>query len=112
MLVIGFVYDVVGRRVTTVVSFLVGAVATLMIPLVSPSVIGYDFARILFIQTMVVMLSNPFINDYVTVQSRGLATGFQTIGLTVGNLISVGGLFTLTEMIDNKVVSYSILAGL
>ena len=96
MLVIGFVYDVVGRRITTVAAFLVGAVATVMIPVVSPSVIGYDIARILFINTLVVMLSNPFINDYVTVQSRGLATGFQTIGLTVGNLISVGGLFTIT----------------
>ena len=61
---------------------------------------------------MVIMLSNPFINDYVTVQSRGIATGFQTIGLTFGNLISVGGLFTLTEMIDNKIISYGILAAL
>ena len=59
---------------------------------------------------MVIMLSNPFINDYVTVQSRGIATGFQTIGLTFGNLLSVGGLFTLTEMIDNKMISYGILA--
>jgi len=60
-------------------------------------------------QTMVIMLSNPFINDYVTVQSRGLAMGFQTIGLTIGNLLSIGGLFTLTQSIDNKVVSYGIL---
>ena len=59
---------------------------------------------------MVVMLSNPFINDYVTVQSRGVATGFQTLGLTVGNLLSVGGLFTITEMFDNKLYSYGILA--
>ena len=55
------------------------------------------------------MLSNPFINDYVTVQSRGLATGFQMIGLTVGNLLSIGGLFTLTESFGNKTISYSIL---
>ena len=59
---------------------------------------------------MVIMISNPFINDYVTVQSRGIATGFQTIGLTLGNLLSVGGLFTLTEMIDNKVIAYGILS--
>ena len=59
---------------------------------------------------MVIMLSNPFINDYVTVQSRGIATGFQTIGLTFGNLLSVGGFFTLTEMIDNKILSYGIMA--
>ena len=110
VLVIGFLYDMIGRRVTTVATFLLGAISTIMIPLVSPSILGYDLARIIFCQTLVIVLSNPFINDYVTVQSRGIATGFQTIGLTVGNLISVGGIFTLTEMLDNKVISYGIMA--
>ena len=109
VLVIGFLYDMIGRRVTTVATFLLGAISTLMIPVVSPSIIGYDIARVIFSQTLVITLSNPFINDYVTVQSRGIATGFQTIGLTVGNLISVGGIFTLTEMLDKKVISYGIM---
>ena len=110
MLVIGFLYDMIGRKTTTVIAFIMGSISTLMVPLVSPSIIGYDISRIIFVQTMVIMLSNPFINDYVTVQSRGIATGFQTIGLTFGNLLSVGGVFTLTEMIDNKLISYGILA--
>ena len=110
VLLIGLMYDLVGRKVTTVFSFVLGAITTLMIPVVAPSIVGYDIFRVIFIQTMVIALSNPFINDYVTVQSRGIATGFQTLGLTVGNLISVGGLFTLTEMIDNKLFSYGILA--
>ena len=76
VLVVGFLYDMIGRRAMTVSTFIVGAISTIMIPLVAPSVIGYDVARILFVQTLVVMLSNPFINDYVTVQSRGVATGF------------------------------------
>jgi len=76
VLVIGFIFDLAGRRSTTVLTFLLGAVMTFILPLVSPSIAGYDVVRVFFIQTMVVMLSNPFINDYVTVQSRGLATGF------------------------------------
>ena len=76
VMVVGFLYDMIGRRAMTVGTFIIGAISTIMIPLVSPSVIGYDVARILFVQTLVVMLSNPFINDYVTVQSRGIATGF------------------------------------
>ena len=76
VLVIGFLYDLIGRRAMTVSTFILGAGSTMMIPLVAPSVIGYDVARIVFVQTLVVMLSNPFINDYVTVQSRGVATGF------------------------------------
>ena len=76
VLVIGFLYDMVGRKITTVVSFIMGAISTILIPIVSPSILGYDISRIIFCQTMVIMLSNPFINDYVTVQSRGIATGF------------------------------------
>lgn len=76
VMVVGFLYDMIGRRAMTVGTFIIGAISTFMIPLVAPSVIGYDVARILFVQTLVVMLSNPFINDYVTVQSRGIATGF------------------------------------
>ena len=76
VLVIGFLYDMIGRKTTTVVAFIMGAISTLMVPLVSPSIIGYDISRIIFVQTMVLMLSNPFISDYVTVQSRGIATGF------------------------------------
>lgn len=110
VLVIGFIFDLVGRRATTCVTFIIGAIMTFLLPIVSPSIIGYDIIRIFFVQTMVVMLSNPFINDYVTVQSRGLATGFQMIGLTCGNLISIGGLFTLTEKLDNKLIAYSLVA--
>lgn len=112
VLVIGFLYDILGRKAMTVSAFVLGALSTIAVPLVSPSIVGFDCARVIFVQTMVIMLSNPFINDYVTVQSRGIATGFQTIGLTVGNLVSVGGMFTLTEKINNKVISYGILGAL
>ena len=77
---------------------------------VSDNPIGYDIIKVLYMQTLVVMLSNPFINDYVTVQSRGLATGFQTIGMTIGSLLSVGGLYTLTESFDNKVIAFALPA--
>ena len=76
VLVVGFLYDMAGRRVTTVTMFVGGAIATMLFPLVAPSVVGYDVARILFVQTLIIAMSNPFINDYVTVQSRGVATGF------------------------------------
>ena len=46
----------------------------------------------------------------MTVQSRGIATGCQTLGLIFGNLISIAGLFTLTNAIEEKVISYGILA--
>ena len=38
--------------------------------------------------------------------------GFQQVGLTFGNLLSVLGLYTLTEKIESYYISYGILAGL
>ena len=64
---IGFLFDMLGRKTLTILTFIIGSISTFMIPVVSPSVPGYDVARVIFIQTCVVMLSNPFINDYVTV---------------------------------------------
>ena len=68
VLVVGFLYDLVGRKTLTVCTFIVGAITTMAFPLVvSDNPIGYDIVKILYLQTLVVMLSNPFINDYVTV---------------------------------------------
>ena len=76
-LIVGFLYDLIGRRWVIIGTFLIGAASTMAIPIVAPSVIGYDICKVIFLQTLVVLLCNPFINDYVTVQSRGLAMGFQ-----------------------------------
>ena len=101
ILCFGLLFDLVGRRIMSVIAFLIGAGSTIMFPAVSPSILGYDIARILFVQSLFIMIANPFINDYVQVQSRGLATSFQMVGLTLGNLISVTCIFTLTEHIEN-----------
>ena len=77
MLVSGFLYDMLGRRKVVCGIFILGAVTTIGTPLVSPSIIAYDFMRIGFVSTIACLLSNPFINDYVKVQSRGAATGLQ-----------------------------------
>lgn len=80
VLVAGFLYDIFGRGKTVTVTMLIGAIATFLIPVVAPSIVGYEICRITFASTLVVLLSNPFINDYVQVECRGAATGFQVIG--------------------------------
>lgn len=47
-IVVGFLYDMVGRRVVLVCTFLIGAISTMCIPFVGPSVIGYIGAKIVF----------------------------------------------------------------
>lgn len=111
VLVAGFFYDIFGRGLTIVLTMILGALATFFVPFVSPSIVGYDICRVIFSCTLIIMLSNPFINDYVQVECRGVATGFQTIGQTLGNLASVALLFTLTEKhMTNKKLSYSVMS--
>jgi len=43
---------------------------------------------------------NPFINDYVVIQDRGLAMGIQNFGLTIGNILSVAVVYTLTNFLS------------
>ena len=83
-----------------------------MLVVVSPSVIGYYFMRIGFQLTFLPLLANTLVNDYVKVQSRGVATGIQNFGLTFGNLISVGGLFTLTKKWNNGYLTAGLFSGL
>ena len=66
-LVVGFLQDLVGRRWVICTTFVIGAISTMAIPVVAPSVAGYNVAKVTFLQSMAVLLSNPFINDYVTV---------------------------------------------
>ena len=72
---IGLFYEMAGRRRTIVSLFLLGSVFTIMLVVVSPSVIGYYFMRIGFQLTFLPLLANTLVNDYVKVQSRGVATG-------------------------------------
>ena len=44
----GPLYDLLGRGKTLYLMFLVGAIATFLNPLVSPSVIGWIFLRVLY----------------------------------------------------------------
>ena len=66
-LVSGFLYDMLGRKKVVLGIFLIGAGTTLGTPLVAPSVVAYDIMRVGFVASIAVLLSNPFINDYVQV---------------------------------------------
>ena len=106
-------YDMLGRTITTVGTMWLGALSTILIPFVAPSIVGFDICRVVFVCTNSILFSNPFVNDYVQVQARGSATSFQFFGFTAGGLLSVSALFTLTEKVmTNKDVSYSFLGGL
>lgn len=44
----GFIYEIAGRRKTIIFFFLMGAVSTILFPIVSPSIVGFDVLRTTF----------------------------------------------------------------
>ena len=74
VLVGGLMYDLLGRRATVCLAFLFGAISTIGVPLVSPSIAGYNVMRVVFNEAAIFLITNPFVNDYVKAQSRGKAT--------------------------------------
>lgn len=48
------------------------------------------------------IMANTFINDYVSLDSRGKGFAIQNLGLQVGALFSTGVLFRFTKELDPK----------
>jgi hypothetical protein len=74
----GMFYDLLGRRVTVAIFYLVGAVSCVGFPYgkdLSWKIPYYTICKIVFQSSFVPLTMNPFINDYVKVQDRGLAMG-------------------------------------
>ena len=95
------IFDILGRRWTVSIMFLTGAAATVPFPFgkdLGPGRIWFfNFFKVVLNCTIMALLMNPFINDYVKVQDRGIAMGVQNTGLVLGTLASVGVLYTLTS---------------
>ena len=67
VIVAGFLYDLLGRKIIVVSTFLVGALFTFLLPVAAPNILMYDLCRIVVVNTLIIAISNPFINDYVQV---------------------------------------------
>jgi len=108
----GVLYDLMGRKMTVSIFFLIGAVSCVFFPYgkdLSWSVWYYTICKVVFQSSFVPLTMNPFINDYVVVQDRGLAMGVQNFGLTVGNLLSVAFVYTATNLLVPE-ISFPVLS--
>lgn len=105
----GIIFDLFGRNITVSLMLSIAALATIMPPLTSPNVPLYVCGKVIFGSSIVPLMMNPFINDYVKVQFRGKAMGLQSFGMVLGNLVSVAGLFTLTIKMKNITLAFLLL---
>jgi len=96
----GIIYDLLGRKATVIIMLLTMALSTAPFPfgklLPDYQVLYFMIFKIVYSCSFIPLIMNPFINDYVKVQDRGLAMGLQNTGLVCGTITSVAGLYTLT----------------
>ena len=69
--VIGYIYDIFGRRKTLFVSIIMAATLLMLVPL-APSIYPWlPMIRAGVSVCLIAPVANPFINDYVKKKSRG-----------------------------------------
>ena len=95
---VGFIYDILGRRWTLFLSFITGAGLLAAIPWTSPNVLpGLLLVRILIQLTFCAPASSPLSADYIHKESLGIGSALTAIGLVIGEVISMGILFRVTN---------------
>ena len=99
----GYIYDIVGRRITLFLSFSIGAVLIFFIPYTAPNVFPGLFAiRILFQICMTAPACSPLVADYIHKDSIGKAASLVGVGYVVGEVLSMGVLFRVTADMSHK----------
>lgn len=94
---VSYIFEIIGRRVTIFISFLLTAVLYFIIPYTAPSIEMLIIIRCLIGVTMAAPISHPLIPDYVKRNSRGAAIAISGVGLVFGEVLSMGILFNLTK---------------
>lgn len=109
---IGFVFDILGRKITLFLSFFVGSILLAVIPWTAPKLYeGLLVVRVLIQLCFCAPVSSPLPADYIHREAIGMGTSMQGIGLVIGEVISMGVLFRLTVDMD-PVYGFAIAGGL
>ncbi len=72
-LCVGYIYDLIGRKLTISVTVLGAALVVSFIPRVSPSLSALIGLRLVLAITFCALGSQPLVNDYVVKETRGRA---------------------------------------
>ena len=93
----GYVYDIIGRRLTTFISFFSAAIAMFFVPYTAPNVFpGLLLMRMLLQLFISGPTASPLPADYVHKDSMGLASVLVSLGTISGEVVSMGILFPIT----------------
>ena len=94
----GYLFDIMGRKVTLFSTFIAGSVFVFCIPYTSPSVFpGLLMVRMMITTCFSAPASNPLLADYVHKDAIGKAAALIGFGYIVGEVIAMAILFRVTK---------------
>jgi MFS family permease len=96
-------YDIIGRRPTIGLSFVIICGSLIWIPYCAPSLLKLMTARVFLGIGVQIQLGNPLINDYVHKSTRGVATVMHNIGYIAGETFAMAVLFNCTKELEPTV---------
>ena len=110
----GYIFDIVGRRLTLCFSFLLGSIFLVFMPYMAPNV----FPQLLLLRCAIstcfaAPASNPLMADYIQPEALGKATALLGVGYIVGEVLSMGVLFQVTARMShyNAFLTTAIVGG-
>ncbi|CDW85142.1 major facilitator superfamily mfs_1 [Stylonychia lemnae] len=110
VIIIGYIYDIFGRKITLLASLIGGAIVLFLLPYTAPNVWpGLYLLRAIYAVFATVGVCSPLINDYVVKESRGKANAFQNSGVIIGELFNLFVLLKLTKDLSNS-LQYQLVA--
>ena len=94
----GYLFDIMGRKITLFSAFLLGSVFVFVIPYTSPSVFpGLLMARMMITTCLSAPNSNPLLADYIHKDAIGKAAALIGLGYVIGEVIAMAILFKVTK---------------
>jgi MFS family permease len=75
-LILGLIFDTVGRKVPTVVGFIMAGSSIIVMPYLAPSIADFYVLRVTMSLGIIPGLNTPLMPDYVQQKSLGLANAY------------------------------------
>jgi MFS family permease len=97
IMVVGYIYDILGRRFTIFFSLIPAAILMMYLPDVAPSIPGLIIFRSGIVMAVNTLSSHPFINDYICKETRGRAIALQSTGVVIGDLMTFVVVLNITR---------------
>lgn len=100
-LFVGYLYDILGRKLTLYLSFALTSTLMFFIPYMSPTVFpNLLLLRMAISVTVVPPIACPLVGDYLMKNSIGKGAALVGIGFILGEILSMAVLFKVTKMMN------------